>query len=260
MDTGYNEDGVCIFEEDWDNLIILDAGRFDYFQELCDMDGELEYRESRGSTSKQFIRGNFQDDQLDTVYVSANFWYAELKDELGDIHKFVRTERDEVDGMTSSPEAVTAKAREVNDSHPNKRLIVHYMQPHQPYLAGRGDDIDHCSCLDATILDNDLSEADVREAYRDNFEFALSHVSRLVESLRGKTVITADHGELLNDRESPIPIRGYGHPESIFVDELVKVPWFVIENGPRKEITAASDSAPVDTEGVEQNLKDLGYL
>ena len=58
--NSYNSDGINIFHEDWDNLIILDACRYDYFKQLNDMDGELEYRISRGSQSREFMRGNFQ--------------------------------------------------------------------------------------------------------------------------------------------------------------------------------------------------------
>jgi len=259
-DSGYNDEGVSIFDEDWDNLVILDAARFDHFEELCDIDGELEHRTSRGSTSKQFVRGNFRADQLDTVYVSANFWYAQLADELGDVHRFVKTERDALGGMTSTPETVTAKAKDVAASHPRKRLIVHYMQPHQPYLAGRGKTFDHGSSLEVTVSRNDLSERDVRAAYRDNLRLVLEEAAQLVDFLPGKTVVTADHGELINDREAPIPIRGYGHPESIFVEELVKVPWLVVENGTRKDVSEARDAEPVDSDGVERNLRDLGYL
>ena len=79
----YNADGFCIFEEDWDNLIILDACRYDFFEKLNHFQGVLEPRTSRGSKTWEFMRGNFRDrNLLDTVYVTDNPWFGYLQDEL----------------------------------------------------------------------------------------------------------------------------------------------------------------------------------
>jgi hypothetical protein len=66
--VAYNTDGVDIHEQDWDNLLILDACRFDYFDRYNEIDGDLQSRQSRGSTSREFIRGNFSNRRAyDTV-------------------------------------------------------------------------------------------------------------------------------------------------------------------------------------------------
>ena len=44
-------DGTHIMDEDWDNLIILDACRYDLFEEVNTIDGTLESRISLGSAS-----------------------------------------------------------------------------------------------------------------------------------------------------------------------------------------------------------------
>jgi phosphopantothenate synthetase len=76
----------------------------------------------------------------------------------------------------------------------------------------------------------------------------------------GKTVITADHGEFLGDCERPISVRTYRHPEGVYVEGLVKVPWHIYEDGDRTGIVAERPSEGADEfEQVEQNLKDLGY-
>lgn len=54
--------GIYILEESWDNLIILDACRYDTFKEEFDkrkMKGKLEYRISRGSETSSFLLENF---------------------------------------------------------------------------------------------------------------------------------------------------------------------------------------------------------
>src|SRR6056297_529711 len=53
--------GTRVMDEDWDNLIILDACRYDMFAEQVDLDGELESRISLGSTSEEFLEQNFGD-------------------------------------------------------------------------------------------------------------------------------------------------------------------------------------------------------
>lgn len=80
----YNTRGTDIFEDEgWDNLVILDACRYDAFSEQTPSRGTLESRESRGSASEQFIQGNFTGKTLyDVVYVSANRRFLHIWDEL----------------------------------------------------------------------------------------------------------------------------------------------------------------------------------
>jgi hypothetical protein len=139
----YNPDGEDFLSADWDNLVILDACRYDEFKRalyeenaLANIDGTLEKRTSRGSMSEEFIRGNFAEKKLhDIVYVSGNPWYAKLTDEIGcEVHKFHLVERGIVHGETCAPETLTEVALQMADKYPNKRLIVHYIQPPQPYI------------------------------------------------------------------------------------------------------------------------------
>ncbi|SFR73468.1 hypothetical protein SAMN04487947_3991 [Halogeometricum rufum] len=262
----YNAQGTDVFEdEDWDNLILLDACRADIYAEMTPFGGTPEVRESRGSASKQFVRGNFQDKTLhDVVYISGNRWYLQLQDELNcELHAYHDVERDVADGFVPSPEAVTRAVLELKDEYPNKRLLVHYMQPHYPYLNATNGafELDKTG-LRETVRASDVDYADVREAYRENLRYVLEHVQTLVEELDGKTVISSDHGEMLGDRLTPFPVRWVGHPPGIFTDKLTTVPWHVVSNGPRRKITAeppVENADEVDMAEVEQNLKDLGY-
>jgi hypothetical protein len=259
----YNSDGIDVFEEDWDNLLILDACRYDEFERQSSLSGRLESRISRGSTSPEFIRGNFSGKTLhDVVYVSANAWYAKLKDRIdADVHAYEFVERDVMDGVTSRPETVSTAARQAMESYPNKRLIVHYMQPHWPYLGPTGEKFPDARFFQG-VRNSETTHDDIIQAYRENLDLVLSEVESLRSELQGKTVVTADHGELLGDREKPIPIKAYRHPEGVYVDSLVKVPWHVYETNERKDIVAErpNETESVDSEQVEQNLRDLGYL
>ena len=260
----YNPGGIDVFAEDWDNLVILDACRHDEFVQRSSLPGRTERRLSRGSTSSEFVRGNFTDRTLhDVVYVSANGWYANLEDEIDtSVHRFEFVERDAMDGLTSRPETVAAAAREAIEAHPDKRLVVHFMQPHQPYLGPLGDRFDFSGDMIDTIRHSDVDREDVLRAYRENLDLVLETVGPLLDDLGGKTVVTADHGELLGERERPLPIRTYGHPEGVYVEELVTIPWHVHHDGNRRETVAArptENGTDVDSERVEQNLRDLGY-
>ncbi|KXB04317.1 hypothetical protein AKJ48_03015, partial [candidate division MSBL1 archaeon SCGC-AAA261O19] len=62
-------------EEEWDNLIILDACRYDYFERICDnyLSGNLKKVISPGSGTSEWLRRVFDNKKFDDiVYVSAN--------------------------------------------------------------------------------------------------------------------------------------------------------------------------------------------
>lgn len=59
--------------EDWDNLIILDACRYDTFVEVYGKN--CNYRISRGSSTPEFPQENFAGRNFrDTIYVTCNPW------------------------------------------------------------------------------------------------------------------------------------------------------------------------------------------
>jgi hypothetical protein len=83
----------------------------------------------------------------------------------------------------------------------------------------------------------------------------------LIERLDGKTVITADHGNLVGERLSPVPVKGYGHPGYLRKDELVLVPWMELEYDSRREIVAESPAEDTAQPEVDkEKLEALGYI
>jgi hypothetical protein len=78
----FNPDGTEIFKEDWDNLVILDACRADVFSKVNRISGQSGTRQSLGSCSAEFVRGNLDGEQLhDVVIVTANAWYKKIQRE-----------------------------------------------------------------------------------------------------------------------------------------------------------------------------------
>jgi hypothetical protein len=259
----FNPDGTNIFQEDWDNLIILDACRYDIFKEESDLPGELESRISRGGATEEFVRGNFRNQrQLDTVYVAGNSWYLKLRDQLNSELYAVFNETHQ------TPDPVTERTIDVANKYPNKRIISHYIPPHHPYVGNTAESHfpnyeDQLDELFNRILrgDLDITPEVLEQAYRENLHRVLPHVRNLIEELNGKTVVTADHGELLGERCSPLPIRDYGHHVGIYVEELVKVPWLVHNDGSRRDIVEEEPIAQPseDTELINEQLRNLGY-
>jgi hypothetical protein len=262
----YNIDGFDIFDETWDNLIILDACRYDIFEQLVPFEGQLESRTSRGSKTWEFIKGNFTGKQkYDTVYLADNPWYTRLTDKTdAELYHFKLIDQDSFDGRVAHPATTTDAAIAYNDRFDEKKLIVHYYQPHQPYFDEDGKELHRLeSTCPARLHSMGFNEQEIVDAYKSTLRLAFDEIKRLLSELNGTTVITADHGELINDRMRPLPFHAYGHPEGVYVEELVKVPWFVIDHEENKEVVTAD--APLETESadvdnIENRLQDLGYL
>ncbi|WP_157971729.1 alkaline phosphatase family protein [Halorussus litoreus] len=269
-DGSFNVDGMDIFAEDWDNLVILDACRYDTFADVAagQLSGTLSSRISRGSSTSEFVRGNFAGKRAhDTVYASANSWYARLRDEIGaSVFKFVELNGEKYRDpgtQTFHPEPVTEDAKAVHDEYPDKRLIVHYVQPHTPFMGPTARQFFTQygqATLSQLAKKPDITTARIRRAYEETLDVALPHVAELVEHVEGKTVVTADHGELLGERHWPIPVRGYGHHPGIYHEELVRVPWLQIPTDERKSVTSETpERDEFEVDEVDDRLRDLGY-
>jgi len=269
----FNPKGRGIFTFDWDTLIILDACRFDIFAEIATLPGTTGSRWSRAAATYDFIRANFTDRTLhDTVYVGGNSWFLRLHDEINsEVYKFVncQTTGENIEFAHANlrvptPDTVTRHALQALDDHPHKRLIVHYLQPHHPYIGPFGRD--RFTQTSSSLLDvvgaSGRSIDDLRRAYRENLRLVLDSVGGLMQQIDGRTVVTADHGEMLGDRHDYIPMRDYGHHSGIFNAATTRVPWHVHESGARRHITSETPprAQEDDAETVAAQLRSLGYM
>lgn len=269
----HNPSGMSVFDADWDNLVVLDACRYDAFAARADLPGRTEARTSKGGVTWEWVKANFAGrTRHDTVYVTANSWYQKLREDIdAEIHRLVDLHMGDETGIYHSdrfdivlPETMTERAIEIADEHPNKRLVVHYIQPHHPFVGERGatrfDNFD--TSLYDMMAESDVTAEQVREAYAENLDVVLESVADLLDHLRGKTVVTADHGEMLGDRHDYVPVRDYGHHEGVYNDALTKVPWHVHSDGERKDVVAEApveSDSEADDEALESRLADLGY-
>jgi len=270
----YNRNGTNVLDEGWDTLLILDACRYDTFAEVHSLPGTLEKRTSVGANTYEWLRGTFDGrDPRDTVYVTANPQLYRIRNGVYDVDEsidvtFYDTVEVWQDGWddevrTVRPETVAEATREALAENPNKRLIVHFIQPHFPFIGPTGREHFDLDSLNFSWEDHSDIPTDVlRRAYRENLELALPVVDDLLADLDGKTVVTADHGEALGERDRPLPVRLFAHRLGHYADVLVGVPWLTYQNGDRRTITAgepSDESDAVADDVVEQRLEDLGY-
>lgn len=284
-----SHDSDSIVDQDWDNAIILDACRADLFQEVYEEDplpGELRTRQSVQSATPGFLTENFGDDTYhDTVYVTGNP-FVQTKLAADTFHAVDHVWRDNWDETvgTVRPEHVVERALAASERYPNKRLLVHFNQPHTPFIGERRLDGRGMNGVRESALGNDgpdpqerpptpfellgsgeASYDDVWAAYRDNLAVVWPATRKLLNELPGLTRVTSDHGNALGERAWPFPIRVYGHPLNVTIPSLTTVPDLVYENGARREIRAdepehtGAESEELQV-GTADRLRDLGYL
>lgn len=281
---------VDVMERDWDYLILLDACRYDFFADQNTIDGELDSVFSAGSHSKEFCRKHFASREFyDTVYVTANGYGARIGAET--FHDLVFTDESDavadVDILHSTmqglaPQTVSEAAVRAHERHPHRRLVVHFMQPHMPYLGDRAAELrrrveqdglvvrsrdpekiaqydvsnsDVVSGLDGAYRNGVITADELREVYAENLDIVLEHVTDLIDQLDGKVVVTADHGEYLGERGLA------GHYEHEYTEALRKVPWLVVESDHRPKITTEppTHTQVAEADAVEERLRTLGY-
>lgn len=212
-------------DREWDVLIVLDACRYDYYKEFFPDSGK---RVSQASHSREYFQENFSSDSFqEVVYISANPHVSpdqfrqstgrELKNVFDRVYHLSLEDWDETLGVVP-PSALTEKALQVENKRPEKRKIIHFMQPHAPYI----NETDVNGFMD--VINGDKSVKDLCGAYKRNIEVIMPELEKLKEKMSGKIVVTADHGELLGEYGM------YSHPYGVRAKELREVPWHVIKD------------------------------
>jgi hypothetical protein len=273
--------GTSVYEHDWDVLVVLDACRPDALREAAaDTDlfdaPEVDTVRSVGSCSSEWLENTFTTDSDRavvgrTAMVTGNTWTDRYLDAdrfalLDEVWKYAWDE--ELD--TVPADAVTDRAIRVARDHDPDRLVVHYMQPHHPFVpeplaadSGMARTGAHSSEASPWVLlrRDEVSVERVRSAYEANLRYAIESVETLVANLDGRVAVTADHGNLFGEWGL------YGHPMHTPVPSLLAVPWVEMTAADGRTVDpelAPPESLPVsrvyDAESDESRLEALGYL
>lgn len=240
-----------IFDYEWDNLVIIDACRHDLYEEVF---GEADKRITKGSCTPEFISRNFSKDLDDIVYISANpFLTPEYMEELtgraNPFHKVYRTYQHGWDSgsKTIPPEEIVNDAIKAEKEFPTKRKIIHFMQPHHPFIksemGGTEPRLPHKDNEEANVWERlekgELSQKEVWGAYKNNLELLEPSITKLKEQIEGKTILTSDHGNLIGENGI------YGHPKNCDVKALKEVPIRVLKGDKKSESRQIMDELDI---------------
>jgi hypothetical protein len=273
-------------------LVVLDACRYDVFERLCPryLSGRLENVWASGRWTAQYAErtwtGRYDLTYINSMPVNSDF-YFDLK---GRSHRprthiddFVHVWEHGWDSAlgTVPADVVTDTGLNYANRMDSTRLVVHYAQPHAPYIgttkilpwsgprsedAGMRhllyEDIDRPNQrIYRRIRSGDISDEELYRAYVHNLEYVLEEVVRLVRRLDCPVVITGDHGEHLGEKD-----RYLHEADSTLIRQ---VPWFVVSESEigRREIESelcgtnmVSSAGDRTTAEIKDRLASLGYV
>jgi len=280
---------VDIIDKDWDNLIILDGCRFDIFEQHNSFPSDPSPIYSKGAHSNEFLQKTFADRELhDTIYVTSNPWSEQLADDTFFLTKtsYTDTERG---GKARLPGDITEIALDIFKDHSDKRFIIHFMQPNNPYIGPTAERYRQQLMEEKNILCTELcppeiereqsfrdkiphlrralrkgyiSKQEMLEVYAENLEIVTGHAMKVIEKLGGKTIITSDHGDMFGERLSPVQVKEYSHWEGVHSEILRVVPWLTIESEDRRTVRSEAPLSRdrIDDASMKEQLKTMGYL
>jgi hypothetical protein len=108
------------------------------------------------------------------------------------------------------------------------------------------------------LRDRELPAEPFWAAYRDNLEWVLDDVARLLRNCDGTVALSSDHGNAAGE------FGVWSHPPGVHLPALREVPWITVEasdegtlDPPLPAVATEGASEPADV--AEERLVDLGY-
>lgn len=303
-----------IVDEDWDYLIVLDACRYDYFKKNYRnfLSGNLEPRWSAASRTAEWVIKNFTKPLDDIIYVSSNPFINGIGRPIEDITSLkvswdareyfkdvidVWIEGWDKNTQTVSPEIVN---RYVKRNVGRGRMIIHYMQPHQPYLSYKKNKWD----VRNNVLGNKKSNNIIKDFLKSIRYFLKPFIKiinektvwRLMNLLGFKLdalrkhvvenrinelkelyeenlrIVLSNVSELVDFLEGKIVVTSdhgeafgeygeWGHVKGYSKNEVLrKVPWLVIEKAKSKKIKDVKIKKSKKETDIKNRRRRLGYL
>ena len=286
--------GTPIWDVDgWDICLVLDGCRVDLLQEVADeyewlpAAANIASKRSIASCSEDWIPRTFDSNvRPDSVgYITANPFSGHdspthdtlpLNEAefalLDEVWREAWEESAEYGIKTTEPEIVTDHAIAAWRRRQKLglgRLVVHYMQPHQPFrtrpewcsdvatFADLVDDSDEKALCQWRELDKgNRNQAEVWAAYRDNLRWVLDDVTRLLSNADANVLITADHGNATGEWYT------YGHPPATLCPTARRVPMTIVsgtdEQTDEVDVNFSTSRRTTDEE-LQEQLSALGY-
>jgi hypothetical protein len=264
--------GTPIYEHDWDVLLVLDACRADLMAEVADeyefVDTGTTYSVASSSgewIQKNFVDGGYDDAAARTAYVTGNPYSGRLleEDDLALLDEVWRYAFDRELRTIPAP-AITDRAVAVHREYDPEYMVVHYMQPHHPFVENPLDKGLPLDEFGETPWDHvwdrlrkgEVSRDEVWEGYADNLRHVLDSVETLLSSIDADTVaISSDHANLLGE------FGLYAHPTAVPLRPLKRVPYCetTATNTGEHEPATVEELSTDEQGSVEEKLRHLGY-
>lgn len=291
-------------------LIVLDACRFDTFADQWTeyLDGELECVTSAAGNTPNYVNSVWPD-SYDLTYVSAN---PQISDRAQELHGFdyrpvthFETIVDVWAGYwdpstgTTPPEPVTATTLDRIEAG-DRRLVVHYMQPHSPFIGGEteleahrlvADDerisraredrghwrevaderdplgiqesgrIQPTEHLQEMFDSGEIGPEDIWPAYRSNLDRVLEAVYALVVRVDPSIPVVVTADH--GEMIGDVPWYGFGHPHTMH-PSVRDVPWLEVDESiqgtANEEYEAMVEASRDEGLSIRDRLEQLGYL
>jgi len=265
---------------DWDILVVLDGMRVDVAQEVFGQDN-VRSRWSSASTSIDWIQRHFDDQYRShwrgTAYVTANPFAdhdtadaqsADLGEKpLGHFDPVYKRAWAKEPVGTTPPEAVTDAAIDAWRQEDAERMIVHYMQPHQPFRSRPDWEHVYSNLENLTTgvnqggpdiwlrcRDGEIDAEELWAAYRDNVQWVWDDVqNRLLENVEGDVVLSADHGNGMGE------FGAWSHHGGQLAPSVRKVPVIGPIEATDHETITSTAADEQDEWNANEQLDALGY-
>lgn len=200
-----------LLDETIDPIIFIDCCRYDLFELVNWIEGDLEKVWSLGSHTHETSR-RLDELNLDRALISAH--PAIKMKKIDPLDYNLITEE-----LHWHPYNITNSYKLRKRAQPDSKYILWYVQPHEPFhgkvtwtrkdwvLLGKG-----------IIGAKEKKGAEfLIKGFASNLDFILKHIDRYIEP---PYVITSDHGEMLGENDKWAHQEGWNDPE------VREVPWF----------------------------------
>ncbi|RLE87276.1 MAG: hypothetical protein DRJ67_05155 [Thermoprotei archaeon] len=218
--------------EDWDWLIILDACRYDYFKKLWNK-SRVEPRLSPGSCTLEFL--DWMPRIPDSIVVTSHPFVLDRKDKFTEV-----VDAGFDDELNTCPPWFISRSLRNRYGHVlgYKHKILWFLQPHHPLIAEPRVDVGiftnprtrELTPQARTTLMYMKAKARgiLSKAYEANLRIVLSELEKILPLMRGKIIITSDHGEGLGEPLRPQDKPVFSHPCAREEWEVRLVPFTVL--------------------------------
>lgn len=265
--------GTNIFDHDWDTLIVLDACRYDLFKtfaprhDVYEDFSAISSIRSIASMTPIWLQRTFENAPAGLVssthYVSGA---GQSERCLGDfdLHQIDHVWKYAMDPETGQtrPEAITDAAIDAIHSSSADRIVVHYPDPHAPFLhcigkyESRGIEQGDTQNIWTGLKEGRFDKDEIWTDYGQNLLRILDEVETIVQDVEGDIVITSDHGNAMGEWGV------YGHPAHVPIAVIRQVPW-VKTQGKGNHTYTIKGKKSMTTESsepsLEEHLRALGY-